>query len=109
MSWLDIAMLMVSATMANHMGLIEAVEKTIGFNLPIINCPKCSSFWLTLCYTLLCGATVIHSVAISFLMAYLAVWFNLILGLADRLYNWIYESAFTTQTTDPEDTETKVS
>lgn len=109
MNWLDIAMLMASATLANHMGLVEAVEKTIGFKLPIINCPKCCSFWLTLCYTLLCGVTAIHSVAISFLMAYLAIWFNLILGLADRLYNWIYESAFTTQAADPEDTETTVS
>lgn len=101
-------MLMASATMANHMGLVEAVERVLGFKLPIINCPKCCSFWLTLFYTLMCGTTVIHSIAISFLMSYLSVWFNLALGLADMLYNWIYESAFTTKATDSENTETEV-
>lgn len=102
--WTDIAMLMASATMANHMGLVDAVERVLGFGLPILNCPKCCTFWLTLLYTLLAGETVIHSVAISFLMAYLAYWFNLILGVADTLYNRIYESAFTTEAAGTEDT-----
>ena len=109
MNVLDIAMLMASATFANHMGLVAAVEKVIQHEIPIVNCPKCLTFWLTLCYALFCGIPVITSVAISFISAYMAVWFNLLLGVIDTIYNEIYESAFTTQTADTEDTETEVS
>ena len=97
-------MLAASATLANHMELVEAVEKVLGFKLPIVNCPKCLTFWLTLGYTLLSGTAVVHSFAISFLTAYVAVWFNLLLGLADKLYNWIYENTFATEAADTEDT-----
>jgi len=108
MNWNDIAMIMVSCTLANHMGLIEAVESVIKHKLPIINCCKCASFWCVLIYCLITTRSVIPSVAVSFLFAYLAVWFELGLGLLDNLYNRIYESVFTEKTTDTENSETTV-
>lgn len=102
-------MLMASATFANHMNLVSAVEKVIKHEIPIVNCPKCLTFWLTLAYSLLHGVPVITSVAISFIAAYMAIWFNLLLGVIDTIYNEIYENTFTTEAADTEDTETEVS
>ena len=108
--WSDIAMIVFSATLANSMGLIEAIEGVIKHKLPIINCVRCCVFWSVLIYTLICGTRIIPSVAISFLASYIAVWFELSLGLIDKIYNYVYQSAFAdTEATDTEDTEGKVS
>ena len=102
-------MIMVSATLANHMGLIEAVEDTIGYKLPILNCSKCATHWITLIYTLLCGVSIIQSVAISLLSAYCAMWLELILGIFVTFYNCVYEDLLTTKAPQDKDTENQVS
>ena len=109
--WGDIAMIVFSATLANHMGLVEAVEKVIKHKIPVVNCSRCLSFWLVIVYSLLCGTDVIHSVAVSFLSAYAALWFELSLGLIDNIYKDVYKSSFTpeTDTETDKDSETEVS
>ena len=109
MNWFDIAMIMWSCTLANHMGLIEAVEDVVKRKIPILDCCKCSTFWITLAYCLFTTRSVIPSVAVSFLFAYLAVWLELAFGLIDNLYNRIYESVFTAETADTEGSEGEVS
>ena len=86
---------------ANHLGLIAAIEKVVGHNLPIVNCPRCSAFWLTLaygCYTAerISPETVIIIVAIALLMAYIAIWMELALGIIDTLFTYIYDKVFAT-------------
>ena len=97
-------MITASATLMNHMGLVEAVEGVIRHKLPVVNCCKCCTFWCCLMYTLLVGVAVIPSVAVSFAAAYAAVWFELLLGIIDRIYTYIYESTLATKTADTEDT-----
>lgn len=102
-------MIMVSATLANHMGLVEAIENVIGFKLPILNCAKCCTNWLVFFYTLMCGIGLIQCVAISLCSAYCAMWFELLLGMFSTQYNKIYENLLTEETTQSEDTENQVS
>lgn len=96
--WLDIAMIVYAVTAANHMGLIDAVEKTVGFKLPIVNCCKCGSFWTTLVYGVVCQASigVIAIVAISFFAALCAVWLELLMGFLDTKYYKAYERIYNT-------------
>lgn len=100
MNWADIVMLVLSATLANHLGLVEAVERVIRCRLPIVDCPKCCSFWSVLAYTLLTGCEPIASVAVSFVSAYAAVWLVLLYGYIDTLYNKIYEDIYTKDAED---------
>lgn len=96
--WLDVAMIVFAVTAANHMGLIDAAEKTVGFKLPIVNCCKCGSFWTTLVYGIICHAVLgpIPVIAISFLAAFCAVWLELLMGYIDTLYDKCYERIYTT-------------
>ena len=90
-------------TAANHLGLVTAVEERTGRTIPIVNCPKCFSFWATLAYCVIIGITaVIRMLAISFLAAWLAVWLELFMGIIDKIYMTIYEKIYTS----PEDTDT---
>lgn len=100
----DIVMLVLSATLANHLGLIEAVEGVIHHRLPILNCSKCASWWSVLIYSICIGQPPIASVAVSFVSAYAAVWLVLLYGYIDTLYNRWYENIYTEETGDTEDT-----
>lgn len=122
--WPEVAMTVFVCTSMNHLGLIGAVEKAVGFKLPIINCCKCSSFWATilLLYLYPTGSGMLASIAIAFLAAMAAVWLELVMGVFDTLYDKIYERVFNAptvtkadggkagaETGDTGDTETKVS
>ena len=93
----DVAMLMFACVSANHLGLVGAVEDVLGVKLPIINCPKCSTFWTTLLYMVFSTHDVILSVATSFLVSYLALWLELGMGMTDILYNRLYDTIYTTE------------
>ncbi len=90
----DIASIMIVCVAANHMGLVSAIEDVVGFRLPIINCTKCSTFWLTLFYGVGIGADIIEVLAISFLSAWLALWVELGMGYIDTLYYKVYEKIY---------------
>lgn len=97
MEWRDIAAIVFVCTAVNHLGLIAAIECIIKHPLPVINCPKCLTFWSMM----VCGAVeenssllTLHSslrlLAISLLCSYLAIWLNLLMYAIDTLYNRIY-------------------
>ena len=94
---------------ANHLGLIEAVEKVIGCSLPVVGCAKCLTFWVTLgygCYDIATYGTI-GVLAIAFLNAWLAVWLELGMGVVDKLYMKCYDTIYATEddtgTADPND------
>lgn len=98
MNWIDIALLVLSCTLANHLGLVEAIEGVIKHKIPILNCSKCAGFWSVLAYNLITGEAVIASVAVSFTCAYAAVWLEMLCGFIDTLYNRLYENLYTKET-----------
>jgi len=124
MAWSDIAWIVVACTSANHLGLIAAVEDVLHRRLPVVNCPKCFTFWSTLAYLLACFLTggdaplrgggpitalisaVPRMLAVSFLAAYSALWLELIMYFIDTIYNSIYDqiSKNNREETDDEDT-----
>ena len=94
----DIACIVFVCVTMNHLGLISAIEGVLRRNLPIVNCPKCSTFWLVLAYALLGSQSVLLSLAISFLASYVAIWLELLEGIIDTIYNKVYETFFESDT-----------
>ena len=92
----DVAAVTLAAVLANHMGLIEAIEGVIMHKLPIINCSRCLTFWSVLC--LLCCNNVAAKpttiVATSFAASYAAMWLELLFGIIDKQYERIYEKTY---------------
>ena len=95
----DMLLILFSCVAANHLGLVATIEKVTGRRLPVVNCPKCLSFWATLTYgcSVCCDSiaalpSAIPSVlALAFLAAYAAIWLELIMFSIDILYNSIYD------------------
>lgn len=105
---LDVAAVTIAAVLANHMGLIEAMEKVVRHKLPIINCSRCLTFWSVMAVLIASEwATAIRHmpviVATSFLAAYAATWLELLFGIIDKQYERIYEKTY--PETDKEATE----
>ncbi len=96
MEWTDIACIVFTCVTMNHLGLIEAIERAVGFPLWIVNCPKCSTFWFVLAYGFLrVGLTDVPSVlAVSFLAGYSAIWVEMLEGIVDTIYLKLYERIF---------------
>lgn len=91
---IDIACLVFVCVTMNHLGLIEAIEGVIKRPIPILNCPKCSSYWSVFIYTLLSSYDIIPSLAISFLASYIAMWVELFEALVDLMYMWVYDKIY---------------
>ena len=90
MMWIDIASIVFVCVTANHLGLVKAIEESTERDLAVVNCPKCSSFWSTLAYTIFVTHEPISSLAISFLASYIAIWLELLEGYIDTLYLKLY-------------------
>lgn len=108
---LNALMITFSATAINHLGLVAAVEEVFDRRLPIVNCPKCLSFWATLTYgcSVCCDSIAAlpsalpHLFALSLLCAWLAIWLDLAMGIIDHLYIKVYDTFYPTTTpTDPD-------
>ena len=84
-------MLMVIVVLFNHMGLREAVEKVLGYKFRILSCAKCGTFWLSLMFLVGNGTHLIASIMLSFVMAYIALWFELLLAVMAKCYESTYD------------------
>ena len=100
MDWLNDLMITFSAVAVNHLGLVAAIERTVKHRLPIINCPKCMSFWTVLAYGMLTGSDqfedILELVAAALLCAWAAIWLELFMGFIDQLYLKAYEQIYPT-------------
>ena len=95
----DVAAVTLAAVLANHMGLIEAIEGVIKHKLPIINCSRCLTFWSVMAVLIASERTSVIRhlpviVATSFLAAYAAMWLELLFGIIDKQYERIYEKTY---------------
>ena len=105
--WMDIACIVFVCVTVNHLGLIAAIKAVTKRNrLWVLDCPKCLTFWATLCYQLVTDCYLLQQVlAISLLASYAAVWLELLEGLIDKLYLKVYEQIYPTAgTTDADAT-----
>ena len=103
MVWIDIASIVFACVTVNHLGLIGAIENKIDQELPIVDCPKCFTFWSTLAYGLwyvdVLNLPMVF--AISSIASYVAIWIELFEGYIDTLYKKLYDKIYpTTDTTD---------
>lgn len=110
MNWLDVLMIVFSATAANHLGLVAAAESIVRHRLPILNCPKCAAFWSVIVYGIAEANFSLFTVhfyltlfAAAFLSAWSAIWLDLFMGIIDKLYLMLYEQIY--PTADTPDTE----
>ena len=101
MEWSVVAMILFSAVAVNHLDLIAAIERVIRHSLPVLNCPKCLTFWSVLSYGLLssvsCGTWMEDAafvVAAALACAYAAIWLELLMGFIDLLYKKVYEQIY---------------
>lgn len=94
---IEVIMIMVCCTLFNHMGLCEAIEKVIKHKIPIINCVKCFTFWSCLIYMILTKYDILLSLFIAFIMSYISLWLEMILGYMTMIYNKIYDEIYTSE------------
>ena len=111
MNWLDVLMIVFSATAANHLGLVAAAENVVRHRLPVLNCPKCATFWSVIIYGIAeanSSLFTLHSslqiLAAAFLSAWSAIWLDLLMGIIDKLYIKVYDTIY--PATDTPDTDT---
>lgn len=79
---------MMLATLAQHLGLPEAVARVV---LRVAKCPKCLSFWIALLVLVRSGCNVFAAVGLSLTVAYLSFWFGLLLGWLNRKYAKLWQ------------------
>ena len=114
MNWLDVLMIVFSATAANHLGLVAAAENVVRHRLPVLNCPKCAAFWSVIVYGIAEANSSLFTfhfsltvLAAAFLSAWSAIWLDLLMGIIDQLYIKVYDTFCpTTDTTDADALDT---
>jgi hypothetical protein len=112
MDLLNVLMITFSVVAANHLGLVSAIERTVKHRLPIINCPKCMTFWTVLVYGMAADSdhfvgiselvsadyfeNILELIAVALLAAWAAIWLELFMGFIDQLYLKAYEQIYPT-------------
>ena len=89
---LKVLMILTSCCLFIHLGLGNTINKVIGYNFILFRCPKCLVFWSVSSYLLLSNQSVVLSIFIAFICAYLALWIDLLLTIIADKYEEIYES-----------------
>lgn len=89
---MDIVCIIISCTLANHLGLTTSIESIIRHQLPIVRCSKCFTFWSVMAYTVMSGMAIHVCTAIAFASALAALWLELMLSVVDYYYIKIYEN-----------------
>ena len=110
MNWLDVLMIVFSATAANHLGLVAAAESVVRHRLPVLNCPKCAAFWSVIVYGIAEANSSLFTfhfsltvLAVAFFSAWSAVWLDLFMGIIDQLYTKLYDTFYPTADTPDTD------
>lgn len=77
---LGIACVFISCCLFIHLGLGEAIEKTIHLRFVLFHCVKCLTFWMITGYSFFVVSLPLeYSLCIGFACAYVALWSDLLL------------------------------
>lgn len=79
---------MAGATLAQHLGLTDAIARVIR---KIASCPMCCTFWTSIgVLTAIYGATPAEAALLSILAAYMSHWFVIVLVLLQKIYDKLW-------------------
>ena len=82
-----VGLMFVSCCLFVHLGLGKAICRFLRVKLVLLRCVKCFTFWVMLAYTLAFTDLRWEScLALSFMLAYLALWVDLALNKIAKLY-----------------------
>ena len=91
----------VSCCLFIHLGLGEAIEKTLHIRFVLLRCVKCLTFWTVLGYSLLRLTLPVEGcICIAFASAYIALWTDLLLAKLADIYEKLYQSVATEEGAD---------
>ena len=77
----------ISCCLFVHLGLGEAIEKTIHIRFVLFRCVKCLAFWMITGYSLFVVSLPIEvSLFLGFICAYAALWSDIMLGYLANVY-----------------------
>lgn len=79
---------MVSATLIQTMGLAKAIARIA---TKIAGCYVCCTFWICIIALLTRGCEIPEAVVLSIASAWLSHWFVLLLTLATKLYDRLWQ------------------
>ena len=91
-------MLMISVVLFDHTGLCDAIEDVTHYKFKILSCVKCGTFWSVLVYMLITMHHPIISITAAFVLSYMAIWLELLLGYLGKVYETCYNKI---QTAEP--------
>lgn len=76
----------ISCVLFIHLGLGEAVERTLRISFILLSCVKCLTFWSMLAYSLIHSFPLEYALCLSFVSAYAALWADIPLAKLATLY-----------------------
>lgn len=79
---------MITATMAQHLGLTEAIANVV---LKVAQCNMCCTFWACMIVLDLCGISIVIAALLSIIMAYTSNWFILLLVWVEKKYHKLWQ------------------
>lgn len=82
------AAVMVTATMAQHLGLTEAIAKVA---LKISKCHMCCTFWASMLVLFSNGVSLAESALLSIFAAYMSNWLVMLLSVIEYIYHKLWQ------------------
>lgn len=79
---------MVAATLAQHLGLTQAISRVIS---KIAGCNMCCTFWLCLLVLILADVKLHEAALLSILSAYASHWFVFVLLHLQTIYDKLWQ------------------
>lgn len=81
-----IGCIFISCVLFIHLGLGEAIERTLRVRFVLLRCVKCLTFWSMLVYSLVHSLPLEYALCLSFVSAYAALWADIPLAKLAALY-----------------------
>lgn len=89
---MGIGLIFLSCCLFIHLGLGQAINKTLKIRFVLFKCVKCLTWWSILAYTLLLTNYRLEiCLALSFSLSYMSLWVDLALAKIAKLYEKLYE------------------
>ena len=79
---------MIAATLAQHLGLAEAIARVVD---KVASCPQCLTFWSVLAVLVCMRCPPVGAALLSILAAYCSNWLLLLLLVLQRLFTRLYD------------------